>query len=132
MAVLVLVLLVVVVVVLFTALYSLQAGRPGRTPGFAPTSSPPSGRAKTDIFYFCFLQTISISLQSVPVPGHHPRLPLHVRQGEHQQWHLLRIDAAAVQVVQEYERAVIFRLGRLRAGGAKVSIYSDCKLYFNL
>ena len=24
-----------------------------------------------------------------------------------------------VQVVQEYERAVIFRLGRLRAGGAK-------------
>ena len=25
----------------------------------------------------------------------------------------------AIQVVQEYERAVIFRLGRLRAGGAK-------------
>ena len=24
-----------------------------------------------------------------------------------------------VQVVQEYERSVIFRLGRLRAGGAK-------------
>ena len=27
-----------------------------------------------------------------------------------------------VQVVQEYERAVIFRLGRLRRGGAKVTI----------
>ncbi len=26
-----------------------------------------------------------------------------------------------MQVVQEYERAVIFRLGRLRKGGAKVS-----------
>ena len=28
----------------------------------------------------------------------------------------------AVKVVQEYERAVIFRLGRLRKGGAKVSV----------
>ena len=27
-----------------------------------------------------------------------------------------------VKVVQEYERAVIFRLGRLRSGGAKVTI----------
>ena len=31
-----------------------------------------------------------------------------------------------VQVVKEYERAVIFRLGRLRSGGAKVCITMDC------
>ena len=32
---------------------------------------------------------------------------------------LIKLILAYLQVVQEYERAVIFRLGRLRAGGAK-------------
>ena len=31
----------------------------------------------------------------------------------------LKASLINIQVVQEYERAVIFRLGRLRAGGAK-------------
>ena len=36
-----------------------------------------------------------------------------------------------LQVVQEYERAVIFRLGRLRLGGAKVreGLEQPCKLF---
>ena len=37
-----------------------------------------------------------------------------------------------LQVVQEYERAVIFRLGRLRSGGAKVDIdfmFSETELF---
>ena len=33
--------------------------------------------------------------------------------------HMSIQHVGVVQVVQEYERAVIFRLGRLRAGGAK-------------
>ena len=32
-----------------------------------------------------------------------------------------------VKVVQEYERAVIFRLGRLVKGGAKVSVRSNMR-----
>ena len=38
----------------------------------------------------------------------------------------------SVQVVQEYERAVIFRLGRLRSGGAKVrkTLVFVVKLHF--
>ena len=37
-----------------------------------------------------------------------------------------------LQVVQEYERAVIFRLGRLRKGGAKVrplQVYSGANMW---
>jgi erythrocyte band 7 integral membrane protein len=37
-------------------------------------------------------------------------------------------------VVQEYERAVIFRMGRLRSGGArgiKISIISKCFTHFS-
>ena len=34
-----------------------------------------------------------------------------------------------VEVVQEYERAVIFRLGRLVRGGAKVFIKDICVQY---
>ena len=32
---------------------------------------------------------------------------------------VLKASLINIQVVQEYERAVIFRLGRLRSGGAK-------------
>jgi hypothetical protein len=32
-------------------------------------------------------------------------------------------------VVQEYERAVIFRMGRLRSGGARGKFFYDCSLY---
>ena len=34
-----------------------------------------------------------------------------------------------VKVVQEYERAVIFRLGRLVKGGAKVSVRSQHEIF---
>ena len=32
---------------------------------------------------------------------------------------MMKMDVGVLQVVQEYERAVIFRLGRLLNGGAK-------------
>ena len=58
----------------------------------------------TTFSFFLFLVTIPVSLC----------MCVKVICVSHQQ-----SNKVALQVVQEYERAVIFRLGRLRAGGAK-------------
>ena len=58
-----------------------------------------------------------------PVSGHTASLSHLLRQGE-----LLTTVCPLTpltQVVKEYERAVIFRLGRLRSGGAKVSTLTN-------
>ena len=52
-----------------------------------------------------------------PHPGHHAPLPLLHCQGTHS--YCAAAHACCGKVVQEYERAVIFRLGRLLRGGAK-------------
>ena len=60
---------------------------------------------------------------SCPLPppgaGHSALLPLHVCQGNIVTAHTSSTTQLSLQVVQEYERAVIFRLGRLVKGGAK-------------
>ena len=46
---------------------------------------------------------------------------------------IMMVIGAHAQVVQEYERAVIFRLGRLRKGGAKVgTTFNKYQKYPNL
>ena len=86
-----------------------------------------------------------LSSFSLPPPLHSPHLPLPLHQGlltfSHQRAFnslssfeggvdllgrptkkaktIISIIVTITQVVQEYERAVIFRLGRLRPGGAK-------------
>ena len=52
-----------------------------------------------------------------PDHGDPPRLSLHVYQGNQTPPSFSTLSA---QVVQEYERAVIFRLGRLRKGRNKI------------
>jgi hypothetical protein len=47
--------------------------------------------------------------------AHISHQPVHVLQGEH----ILQSYVYSSQIVQEYERAVIFRLGRLVSGGAR-------------
>ena len=58
-----------------------------------------------------------------PLPGTAPPLLVLLCEGEHHALHALHAlhdhHPPLLQVVKEYERAVIFRLGRLRSGGAK-------------
>ena len=60
------------------------------------------------------------------LPGHPPPLSHLLCQGNSSPLISLPPLNQPVQVVKEYERAVIFRLGRLRSGGAKVCITMDC------
>jgi hypothetical protein len=54
-----------------------------------------------------------------PVPGPNATLLVLLRQGEDDQQVTEVHHLHHLKVVKEYERAVIFRLGRLRSGGAK-------------